>query len=62
MDRTWNPQVQPDFDKLGKLDKLLGKIEGDIKSRMKDLDKSSFMETLKKSHDVYQLVLTELHF
>jgi len=29
---------------------------------MKDLDKSSFIETLKKSHDVYQLVLTELHF
>jgi len=29
-DNTWNPDVQPDFEKLGKLDKFLGKIEGDI--------------------------------
>jgi hypothetical protein len=32
----WNPSVQPDFNKLGKLDKLLAKIEIDIQKRVKD--------------------------
>lgn len=44
----WNPQVQPDFAKLGKLDKLLLKIDTDIQKRVKDMDKVQYMETLKK--------------
>ena len=32
----WEPKGEPDFEKLGKLDKLLAKIENDIKKRVQD--------------------------
>ncbi|KRX10902.1 hypothetical protein PPERSA_12026 [Pseudocohnilembus persalinus] len=60
--QKWDPQVQPDFGKLNKLDKLLLKIDQDIQKRIKDQDQIQYMETLKKTHDIYQLVLGELQY
>ncbi len=60
--KAWNPQAQPDFTKLTKLERLLAKIENDIQKRVKDQDRVAFLETLKKVHDIAYLYLSIILF
>ncbi|KAL4510825.1 hypothetical protein ABPG72_004979 [Tetrahymena utriculariae] len=57
-----NKILVPEFEKLQKMEKLLSKVESDISKRIKDLDRSSILDTMKKTSQLYQLILGELHF
>ena len=67
MDQVDNEQI--DLLKLSKLDKLLVKVDIDLKKKQKDLTKASLVEVLKKviiycviqqTHEIYQIVLYEV--
>lgn len=51
-----------DTSKLYRVEKLINKIEMDISRRYSDLDKPMFVETLKKTHEIYDLVLSEVKY
>lgn len=56
-----NGQYQEiDVQKLSKLDKLLVKIDNDLKKKQKEITKPILVETLKKTHEIYQIVLYEV--
>lgn len=40
------------MEKLGKLDKLLSKVQLDINKRVKDQDKAEFLQTLRKVYNI----------
>ncbi|KAL4479494.1 hypothetical protein ABPG72_011816 [Tetrahymena utriculariae] len=51
-----------DLDKLNKLEKMIVRVDADIHKMQLDNDKTKIVETLKKTHDIYSLILGELHF
>ncbi|EGR34049.1 phage head-tail family protein, putative [Ichthyophthirius multifiliis] len=53
-------EVDIDNEKLSKIDKMLSKVDTEIQKRLKDYDKIQFIETLKKTNDIYQLIVGEV--